>query len=377
MTSVSGDAGTSNPLFPDRKFGVWGQSDDGYGVAGTSNKGNGVQGGSIDGIGTVGTSESNVGVIGISKGDAGVYGRSDKAGSNDVENPQPGGIGVKGENNLDAGFGVLGQADGTQGTGVMGLAIGSRGTGVSGASNDGTGVQGDSTNGVGVMGRTIFGTGVAGSSSTGSGVFGSSLNVAIFAQNFRSNHTAYLGALCCAGDFYGEVDIHGTLQLFKPPAFKIDHPLDPANKYLSHSFVESPDMKNIYDGVAIFDAEGKAVVKLPDWFEALNRDFCYQITSIGGAGQNLYIAEEINNNCFTIAGGAQGTKVSWQVTGIRNDAVANTNRIKVVEEKPEKERGYYLHPNLYNEPEEKSVQWARYPEQIKLSEETRKKLKKM
>jgi hypothetical protein len=32
-------------------------------------------------------------------------------------------------------------------------------------------------------------------------------------------------------------------------SFKIDHPLDPANKYLSHSFVESPDMMNIYNGV--------------------------------------------------------------------------------------------------------------------------------
>lgn len=357
MASVSGDAGSSSPLAPDRKSGVWGQSDDGYGVAGTSNKGSGVQGGSIDGIGTVGTSDSNVGVIGISKSDAGVYGRSES----------PTGTGVKGENKLENGTGVLGQANGTQGIGVMGLALGARGTGVSGASNDGTGVQGDSTNGVGVAGRTIFGNGVAGSSSNGLGVFGSSLNVGVFAQNFRSNNTAYLGALCCAGDFYGNVAVHGQLQLFTPSqAFKIDHPLDPANKYLSHSFIQSPDMKNIYDGVAVIDTEGKAVVQLPDWFEALNGDFCYQLTSIGAAGPNLYISEEISNNCFTIAGGTQGMKVSWQVTGIRNDAVANSNRIKVVEEKPEKERGYYLRPDLYDEPEEKGIQWARYPEQTKL-----------
>ena len=37
--------------------------------------------------------------------------------------------------------------------------------------------------------------------------------------------------------------------------FKIDHPLDPANKYLSHSFVELPDMMNIYNGNVMTDAE--------------------------------------------------------------------------------------------------------------------------
>ena len=31
-------------------------------------------------------------------------------------------------------------------------------------------------------------------------------------------------------------------------AFVIDHPLDPANKYLSHCSVESPDVMNLYNG---------------------------------------------------------------------------------------------------------------------------------
>jgi hypothetical protein len=74
---------------------------------------------------------------------------------------------------------------------------------------------------------------------------------------------------------------------------KIDHPLDPANKYLSHSFVESPDMKNVYDGVVVLDYNGEAVIDLPDWFAALNKDFRYQLTAIGAPGPNLYIAEEI------------------------------------------------------------------------------------
>ena len=58
------------------------------------------------------------------------------------------------------------------------------------------------------------------------------------------------GAVNYAGMFDGNVDVNGTLTK-DAGSFKIDHPLDPANKYLSHSFVESPDMKNIYDGVVV------------------------------------------------------------------------------------------------------------------------------
>ena len=46
--------------------------------------------------------------------------------------------------------------------------------------------------------------------------------------------------------------------------FKIDHPLDLENKYLNHSFVESPDMKNLYDGVVTADAKGIEVRRMPD-----------------------------------------------------------------------------------------------------------------
>jgi trimeric autotransporter adhesin len=47
--------------------------------------------------------------------------------------------------------------------------------------------------------------------------------------------------------------------------FRIDHPLDPAGKYLCHSFVESPDMKNVNDGSTVLDGQGRAEVVLPDW----------------------------------------------------------------------------------------------------------------
>jgi len=174
-----------------------------------------------------------------------------------------------------------------------------------------------------------------------------------------------------AGFFDGNVHVNGNLSK-NSGSFEIDHPLDPANKYLYHSFVESPDMMNLYNGTVMLDANGEAVVELPEWFEALNRDFRYQLTCIGGFAP-VYIAEEISSNHFKIAGGNPGMKVSWQVTGIRQDAWANAHRIQVEVEKPERERGYYLHPELYGAPEEKGIEWARHPEMMKRRKEMREK----
>jgi hypothetical protein len=75
----------------------------------------------------------------------------------------------------------------------------------------------------------------------------------------------------------GNVSVPGMLSK-GGGTFKIDHPLDPENKYLFHSFVESPDMKNIYDGVVTTDNQGYATVALPAYFEALNTGFRYQVT---------------------------------------------------------------------------------------------------
>jgi hypothetical protein len=152
-------------------------------------------------------------------------------------------------------------------------------------------------------------------------------------------------------DGYGNVWVSGNLSVSgnvnkSSGNFKIDHPLDPANKYLYHSFVESPDMKNVYDGMVVLNKKGEAVVELPDYFEALNQDFRYQLTSIGRF-MPLYIATEIKGNKFTIAGGKPGAKVSWQVTGIRHDAYAEAHRIQVEENKTGKERGTYMHPELF------------------------------
>lgn len=143
----------------------------------------------------------------------------------------------------------------------------------------------------------------------------------------------------------GDVLITGNLSKGSG-SFRIDHPLDPENKYLSHSFVESPDMANVYSGNAVLGPDGTAVVELPAYFEALNRDFRYQLTPIG-APAALYVAEEIAHNRFKVAGGQAGTKVSWQVLGTRQDAFANAHRIQVEEDKPAAERGRFLHPEVW------------------------------
>lgn len=165
-----------------------------------------------------------------------------------------------------------------------------------------------------------------------------------------------------AGQFNGNVDINGDLNVSGTKSFKIDHPLDAAKKYLYHASVESPEMKNIYDGVVVLDARGEAEVTLPAWFEALNTNFRYQLTAIGAASPDLYIAEEMSSNRFKIAGGRPNMKVCWQVTGIRQDAWAKANPLPVEQDKSAQEQGYYLHPELYGESDEKSIARAHYPE---------------
>jgi len=159
-----------------------------------------------------------------------------------------------------------------------------------------------------------------------------------------------------AGYFSGNVHVVGSLSK-GGGAFKIDHPLDPENKYLQHSFVESPDMMNIYNGNTILDSRGEADIELPEWFEVLNRDFRYQLTAIGAPGPNLYVAEEIHDNRFRIAGGISGMKVSWQVTGVRKDPWAEANRIQVEVDKNRDEKGKYMHPEVYDQSIERSVDY--------------------
>ncbi len=148
-------------------------------------------------------------------------------------------------------------------------------------------------------------------------------------------------------DVVGDVRITGNLSKGSG-SFTIDHPLDPQNKLLSHSFVESPDMMNVYNGNVNLDANGEAWIELPEWFSVLNKDFRYQLTAIGGFAP-IYIAEKIEGNRFKIAGGNPSLEVSWQVTGIRTDPYAQAHRIQVEQEKSASERGSYLHPDAYGQ----------------------------
>ncbi len=273
-------------------------------------------------------------------------------------------------------IGVRGDAAGG-GYGVYGTSTSAGGYGVYGTNTAGTAVTGVSfsSGGYGVYGDNVSGgVGVAGLSTTNAGVYGQSGSGgwAMDAYN-TSNGTGILAGSSAsyAGWFNGPVEVDGNLSK-SSGSFKIDHPLDPANKYLYHSFVESPDMMNIYNGNVTTNAQGDAVVSMPEWFESLNRDFRYQLTVIGQFAQAI-VSSEIASGRFSIKTDKPKVKVSWQVTGVRQDAWANAHRIPVEEVKPEAERGFYLHPELFGAPDEKGVLWARSPQAMKRWKEARAK----
>ena len=255
------------------------------------------------------------------------------------------GRGVYGHANAASGktYGVYGQARSTKGRALYGLASAATGT------NFGLFAESRSSNGYGVNGMAsasngkTIGVGAHSKSREGHGVY------ALASSNSGKNYGIYAKTNSpegYAGYFSGRVHVAGTLTK-RSGSFTIDHPLDPENKYLSHSFVESPDMMNIYNGNGILDEHGEAVVELPTYFSALNRDYRYQLTPIGTPAPDLHLAEEVVDGRFRIAGGEPGMKVSWQVTGIRRDPWAQAHRIIVEQEKPEEERGTYLEPGVY------------------------------
>jgi hypothetical protein len=176
-------------------------------------------------------------------------------------------------------------------------------------------------------------------------VSGTELTVVYLAET--SDAARFFGnvSISALGGQAGNLAVAGTLSK-GAGAFKIDHPVEPESKYLYHSFVESPDMMNIYNGNVVLDHSGEATVNLPAYFEALNMDFRYQLTSIGKFSP-VFVEEEIQSNQFRIAGGRPYGKVSWQVTGIRHDKFANANRIPGEVEKEEEAKGFYLHPEAF------------------------------
>lgn len=314
-----------------------------------------------------GTGTAGIGVWGSQAGSGyGLYGTAGKNGYGLVATAAGSGYGVLAIN-TSAGTGG--------GAKVQGGALGLLATAAVAA---GTAIQAENVSTPGVVGRAVVGlsasgtrdrihpvggfydaaaefcgpNGVIGAASTdavgGYGVIGLADNtsgVGVYASGLGG-----ASAILALGD----VDVLGTLTK-SGGSFRIDHPLHPADRYLSHSFVESPDMKNIYDGVATADAGGRAVVTLPDWFSALNRDLRYQLTPLGASAPELHVAELVTGGRFTIAGARAGQQVSWQVTGIRQDAWAQAHRIPVEHDKPAGERGSYLHPELHGAPDDQQV----------------------
>ncbi len=182
-----------------------------------------------------------------------------------------------------------------------------------------------------------------------------------------------VGLPAYAGSFSGDVTVSGTLTA-AVKNFRIDHPLDPSNKYLNHASIESSEMLNLYTGNAVLDTKGEADVALPGWFEAANSDFRYTLTSIGAPGPNLYIAQEISGGHFRIAGGHAGAKVSWQVSAVRQDAYAKAHPLVVEQAKAGRERGHFLHPELYGATAEQSIFEARHPGVMRKAEAIRAKV---
>jgi hypothetical protein len=175
-----------------------------------------------------------------------------------------------------------------------------------------------------------------------------------------------------AAVFDGDISINGT-EHASVVQRKIDHPADPANKYLVHAAVQSSEMMNMYTGNVVLDADGTAVVQLPGWFQTENADFRYSLSAVGAPAPNLYVAEEVSGNQFKVAGGRAGQKISWYVTAIPQDAYAKANPLVVEEVKKPKEQGYYLNPGLYGQAEEKGLEWARHPQMMKRIKATREK----
>jgi len=330
---------SSNPPIPatgvgvsgyneDTGSGVYGQNDGtGIGVSGRSPRGDGVQGLTVDGLGVYGLVENSgtgVGVVGIGLTGDGVRGSSQR-------------IGVRG-------FGLS--------IGVRGDSTDGNSTGVSGVSVNGAGVSGVSPNGIGVIGVSNNFSGVLAESTAGSGVLSVSGTNAIEGFSGSDNGGGAIVGHAFPGGFAGLFvgDVHVSGSLFKAGGgFEIDHPTDPGNKYLRHSFIESPDMLNVYNGMVTTDSSGEAVVALPDYFETLNDVSGYQLTVIGKPA-SAFVAEEVKDNRFTIRTSVPHVKVSWQVSGGRRDPWAVDNPILVEEDKSASDRGRYLHPALYGQP---------------------------
>jgi hypothetical protein len=351
--------------------GVRGISTTSAGVKGETTSGAGVHGFSLDsGVGVLGTSSQGIGIqgfggTGFGFGSDGIVGQGGPA----TEEDGQGSAGIRGTGGEVpgkfglGGFGVVGRggAAAIPGTGVVGEGGGSSGTSSGGDGVEGFGGAGTERGGNGLIGGggDAFGSG---------GVGGDGL---VSARGSGQGSGASDGL---AGRFIGQVMIDGDLDVTGTKNFKIDHPLDPENKYLVHAAIESSEVLNVYSGNVTTDLNGDAMVNLPAWFDSLNKDLRYQLTVIGTFAQAI-VASEVQNNRFIIKTSAPAVKVSWQVTGVRCDAGMKTNPFTAERVKPHHEQGTYLNPEAYGQPQERSLNWTRHPQLMRKIRQTGQRAK--
>jgi hypothetical protein len=324
-------------------IGVMGTQDgSGWGVYGTTPTGRGVYGESEAGFGMYAQTNSGTGLFAINTDESTIVTLANGTYAINALNDSSDGVGtaIRGSGGRT---GIRGEAT----NGGFGLSLTRTGVqGVAGSANSGA----DTFYGVNGFGQAP----AAGGNRFAYGVYGGAQSGSAISTGYGIYGEAFGPGTRWAGFFAGNVHVQGNLSKLSG-SFKIDHPLDPENKYLSHSFVESPDMMNIYNGVIVLDELGNAIVTLPDYFETLNNTFRYQLTAIGASMPNLYISSEVSANEFAIAGGVSGAKVSWEITGVRQDPSALTHRIIVEEDKAENHRGKYLDPIAYGFGDDKAI----------------------
>ena len=405
-------------------FAVYGQSDypDAYGVYGVAASGTaGVFGttGNAIGRGVYGFNNANsgvaYGVMGRSDSPVGtaVFGLAENHGSTTT-------YGVHGVSNSSQGCGVFGQATSTSGVTYGGWfqnasASGSGLIGVAFASSgDSSGIYGESgsTNGAGVNGYASAASGATyggkfhSRSAQGFGAFISGVGPdAMRVENIGSGRGMLVNALSdtaiwaitntglagldarnsnptgfamfgvansTSGVNYGAVG-----QTYSPSgwgvyswgnsgasgvkAFRIDHPTDPENKYLLHYASESPMPQNFYVGNVVTDADGRAWVELPEYFNEINVNFKYQLTVVDGPNSDegdfvqVKVRQKIKDGSFLIMTSVPNTEVSWRVDADRNDKYVRNRKPQDVVEKQGPERGKYQHPELYGLPPERGM----------------------
>lgn len=302
-------------------YGIYGEGNS-IGIWGSTTNGTGVRGATTGGYGVHGYSTGNgTGVRGESPGGNGVYGLSTSGSAS----------GVSGENTSTTGYGVYGvNTNGANARGVVGYS--------SGVGTYGTGT-----------GQSAVGVYGASNGTTSYGVYGKG------AGNNAISIYGWGGTGVWAGYFSGDIYVAGTCWNGCLGPSKIDHPLDPENKYLTHAPVESSDMLDIYTGNVTTDSKGEATVVMPNWFEAMNRDFRYQLTIMSDDFAQARVSNKMKNNRFVVKTDKPNIEVSWLVTATRNDPYSRENAITVEEEKQNADKGKYLHPEAWGQPESQGI----------------------